>query len=365
MNAPSLKRQTQGAAHSGRALLPVATPAQPAQQPLFTPSAVAGATGSDEAVGRTVMRSTTSLKPHRSLVNHGHWPTLERLLALEKLGDAIFEEPLLVTHENVIVDGLARWHIAQRRNRATLLCIETQLSEQEALKRILQTQQRPEWLNAFSRIQLALELEPEFREQARRNQRNGGKAKASSNLTEDQRRDCRSQIAELAGASTGNVTKVKQVLNRSRAPELMAALQCGEISIHRAWKLAEFSISEQRSALGNRRSKQRAKERIRKLLAKHKSGASQLRDFLHNLRLVSTELKTDPGMVSIWKQIDDLLTSLEHEFPTERSQPDATQNDPQADPGRPPESLGPSADAASSARKLPESARLPDTRPGG
>jgi hypothetical protein len=39
------------------------------------------------------MRSTNTLKPHPSLLKLNLRPTNERLLALEKLGEAIFEQP--------------------------------------------------------------------------------------------------------------------------------------------------------------------------------------------------------------------------------------------------------------------------------
>src|ERR1019366_10568679 len=156
--------------------------------------------------------SRDALNPHPSLLKHDLMPTNERLLALEKLGEALFEQPLLITKQNLIVDGYARWLIARRQQRAMLLCFECQLTEQEALQRILQTHRRPEWLNAFSRVQLALDLEPWFRARALANQSAGGKGKGSSKLTEDRRLDCRKQIATITGVSTGNVTKVKQII---------------------------------------------------------------------------------------------------------------------------------------------------------
>jgi hypothetical protein len=181
---------------------------------------------------------------------------------LKIFGEAIFEQPLLITRDNLIVDGYARWLIARRRQRATLLCIKCQLIEQEALQRILQTHGRQEWLNAFCRVQLALELEPWFRAQAQANQSAGGKQKGSSTLTEDRRVDCRKKIAADAGVSTGNVTKVKQILGSERAPQLIEVLRSGEIRIHRAWKLSKLPIAEQEAALGYQRFKKRRGERL-------------------------------------------------------------------------------------------------------
>jgi hypothetical protein len=63
-------------------------------------------------------------------------------------------------------------------------------------------------------------------------------------LTEDRRIDCRKQIATLADQSTGNVTKVKQILDSPRALRLIEAFRLGEIRIHRAWTLRKLSSSE-------------------------------------------------------------------------------------------------------------------------
>ena len=71
---------------------------------------------------RVEMQPTDSLKPHPSLLKQDLRPTKDRLLALEKLGEAIFLQPLLITKEGLIVDGYARWLIARGQQRATMLC---------------------------------------------------------------------------------------------------------------------------------------------------------------------------------------------------------------------------------------------------
>jgi len=86
-------------------------------------------------------------------------------------------------------------------------------------------------LNPFLRIRLALVLEPWFREKARANQILGGRR--SSNLTEATAVDVRFEIAGVARASTGNITKVKQLICRG-AQSVIDALSNGEVTIHRA-----------------------------------------------------------------------------------------------------------------------------------
>jgi hypothetical protein len=365
MNSQRVEKQTPGAEHPGKTRLQAVPPEPPAQQSLFAVPAVAPSDAGDEAAGRLAMRSTDTLKPHPSLLKLNLRPTEERLLALEKLSEAIFEQPLLITRENLIVDGYAHWLIARRQQRATLLCIECPLTEEEALQRILQTHRCQEWLNAFSRVQLAHELEPWFRAQAQANQSAGGKQKGSSKLTEDRRVDCRKQIATLAGVSTGNVTKVKQILRSDVVPELIEALRSGEIKIHRAWTLRKLPIAEQQSALGYQRFKKRRGKRLRKLLARHVPKCNPAADFLRHHSLGLKGLKNTPCLATHWKLFDEVITALEHEFPTGRSDSNERQTDHQADIDRPSAPLGQCADKTRGPRELPESARLPDLRTRG
>ena len=62
----------------------------------------------------------------------------------------------------------------------------------------------------------------------------------SSKLTNHEHRDVRKDIAEEAGVSTGNVTKVKQFLD-TVIPEVRERLLRGEVSIHRAWQWRTLS----------------------------------------------------------------------------------------------------------------------------
>jgi ParB-like chromosome segregation protein Spo0J len=346
MNPQRVEKQTPGAAYPGKTRLQAVAPEPSAQQSLFAAPAVASSDAGDEAAGRLAMRSTDTLKPHPSLLKLNLWPTQERLLALEKLGEAIFEQPLLITRENLIVDGYARWRIARSQQRATLLCIECPLTEQEALQRILQTSCRPDWLNDFCRVRLALELEPWFRAQGQANQSAGGKQKGSSKLTEDLRVDCRKQIATLAGVSTGNVTKMKQILRSDVVPELIEALRSGEISIHLAWTLSKLPTRKQEAALGCQRFNKRRGERLRKLLARHVPKCNPIADSLRHLSLGLSGLKNTPCLATHWKLFDESITAIEHEFPTGRSESNVRQTDHQEDTGRQLAPLGQCADEA-------------------
>ena len=99
---------------------------------------------------------------------------------------------------------------------------------------------------------LALGLEPYFRERSHRPKPATGNNKPSSNLTNNEHGDVRKDIASVAGVSTGNVTKVKQIL-ASVIPEVRERLLRGEVSIHRAWQWRTLAPKGQRDALWQHR----------------------------------------------------------------------------------------------------------------
>lgn len=343
------------AAQSGIARVPTKPPQAPAQPDLFAaPAAEQSDAGVPSGI-RFEMRPTDSLKSHPSILKQDLRPTNERLLALQNHGEAIFLQPLLITQEGLIVDGYARWLIAKRQRRAALFCQVCQLTEQEALQRILQTHCRPEWLNAFSRVQLALDLEPRFREKARANQSAGGKNKSSENLAEACWLDCRKQVATLAGVSTGNVTKVKQIRGSKMASEVTEALRTDEISIHRAWLLSKLSVREQEAELGDRRSKNRIK-RLWVSLSKHIPKSHPEAASPRHLILGLTWLRNSPIMATHRPLIDELLSAVERQFPARRSISDDDPTKPQANTGRQSAILGSHADKTSGPRELSESA---------
>ena len=187
----------------------------------------------DGVQGHLVTCRVDELRPHPSYVRHQIALPASQLSPLVELGDLVFREPLLITRDRTILDGFARWKLARRQGRLTLPCLEYDLSEAEALHWLLLKHRRSNGLNAFIRILLALELEPWLKEQARLNQRAGGQNRGSSKLTEAHRLDVRSEIATVAGASAGNVSKVKH-LTLVAQPAILQALREGEVSIHRA-----------------------------------------------------------------------------------------------------------------------------------
>jgi hypothetical protein len=216
-------------------------------------AAVSSEQGYVPAAGSFVVRATQALRPH---------PAYERLCAATiavrvrrvSLQPGPVREPLLTTTGGTILDGYARWRVAVNREQPMLPCIEHQLSDEDALRAVLRHHMGSAGLNDFCRILLALDLEPALR--------------ASSNLTSLKRRDVRPDIALAACVSTGNVTKVKQLLETA-IPEVREALIRGELRIHRAWEWRRLSNKAQLDSLWNHQQRRGIDQTIGRLVRSH------------------------------------------------------------------------------------------------
>jgi ParB-like chromosome segregation protein Spo0J len=82
-----------------------------------------------------------------------------RLNALLEMGEDAFAFPLTVTSDGIVIDGYARLEIARLQRRATVECIEYDISEKEALRRLLLCHRQSAGMAPFNRIILALSLE--------------------------------------------------------------------------------------------------------------------------------------------------------------------------------------------------------------
>jgi hypothetical protein len=277
-------------------------------------------TGGPLGAGQLVTYRLDELRPHPSYVRNHLRVSASKLSALAERRDQAFLEPLVITRDATILDGYDRWELAQLQERSSLPCIQFDLTESEALHWLIQTHRRSNGLNDFSRILLALELEPWFRENARSNQRAGGLNKGSSNLTEAARLDVRSEVARGAGVSVGNVTKVKQLTLTANA-ELLQALRSGEVSIHRAWLWSKESPERQREELRLHQSARSTKKTINLLLSRHRSKKlpvlSDLADLIGRMSALDTR-RFGPVSVAVVKArgrtiflTEDLFQALE------------------------------------------------------
>jgi hypothetical protein len=213
------------------------------------------------------------LLPHPSYVKHRLSVSASQWFAVAAPGACTLQVPIVITRNRWIIDGYARLEFARRQGRTLIFCIEYDLTDEEGLRWLIQSHSQSCGFSDYSRILLALDLEPLLQEKARANQQAGGRNKGLSNLTEAKGFDVRSEIAALASVSTGNVTKVKQ-LSKTAHPIVEQALRAGEISIHKAWQLSKEPPQTQIENLRRRRLERGISRKARTLVAEHKAAAN-------------------------------------------------------------------------------------------
>jgi hypothetical protein len=225
--------------------------------------------GQEDSFGcHLTTRPLHELRPHPSYAHHHVSVSASQLSSLAGLGRLAFREPIVITPDGIIIDGYARWELAGRQGRQTILCLEYDLTDEEALRWLIQSHRPSRGLNSYSRVLLALDLEACLQERARANQQAGGQTKGSSHLTEAQRLDVRSEIASIAGISTGNVTKAKQ-LRETACARVEQAVRTGEISIHKAWQWSRLSPQQQSRHLEEYQSRKGTNQTSRRLIQRH------------------------------------------------------------------------------------------------
>jgi hypothetical protein len=216
-------------------------------------------------------RPTASLRPHPLYIHVCGAISPVKVAALSR-HPALLDESLVVTVNGTILDGHVRWQAARLAQRPVLSCLEHDVTEHEALVILLTRHHESSGLNAFCRISLALELEPYIKARVADNH-----GEASSNLTDNRSLDVRAEIARAAGVSTGNVTKVKQVIETA-IPEVRDALRQGHVRIHRAWQWRTLSRTNQRKALWEHLNGKGIKKRIQHLIRMHTAPAASNRE---------------------------------------------------------------------------------------
>jgi hypothetical protein len=220
--------------------------------------------------GQVITCRLEELRPHPSYVQHLLTVPTSQLSALVELGDLAFREPIVITQDCTIIDGYARVKLAQLKEQPSLPCIVYDLTETEVLQSLLQRHLQSSGWNAFTRGQVAMDLEPGLKEKALSNQRVGGQNKGSSILTEAEKIEVRAQIAEAAHLSVGTMSKVNQ-LSMTAIPELLRALRNSEVRIDRAYQWSKRPPAEQREALWQYQSERGIRKTIRNLLSPYRS----------------------------------------------------------------------------------------------
>lgn len=246
------------------------------------------------------------LRAHPSFARHNLSVDPRKLAALAQRGDQAFIDPITITHERIVIDGYARWELAKRRGRTTLACFEYELRLEDALEELIRTHCACFGLTDFVRIELALDLEPHFQERALINQQAGGKGKGLSKLTIAERVNTRREVARLAGVSSGNVRKAKNILANACAA-LLEAARTDEVSINLADRWCVEGEAQQREYLRlmriERGIKRKARNYVAAYLARISTSAqdhrviklSDLVRLLSDIGSVDVEIVDGPG----------------------------------------------------------------------
>ena len=208
------------------------------------------------------------LRPHPSYARHRLSVDASKLSALADRGDRAFCEPITITRDRIVIDGYARWELAKHTGRRMLECFEYELSSDDALEELIRTHCASRGLTDFVRIELAFDLEPHFQEKALRHQQAGGQGKGLSKLTKAQRLDTRREVARVAGVSSGNVRKVKNILTHG-CSFLLQAARTEEVSINLADKWCSEPEANQKENLRVMRIERGLKRKARNLVAAH------------------------------------------------------------------------------------------------
>jgi hypothetical protein len=227
-------------------------------------------TGAGKGITRQAHRllqcQVNELCAHPSYAKHKLSVSAFQIDALDRLGDAAFALPIDITQDRLIIDGYGRWDLAKKRGMSTIQCLEYHRTEAEALCDLLQKHRRSDGLNSFRRIELALDLKSFFRNKARSNQQAGGKTKGLSTLTEAERVDWRKEVAKIAHASAGNVSKVERVLEHASFSTKQSAREA-EISINLAEKWSRDPEAQQLESIRRLRIERGLRKKVRSLVA--------------------------------------------------------------------------------------------------
>jgi len=229
-----------------------------------------------EREGRPVTRSPEQLRLHPALQNLRWNGAADELNEAARIQERPMPEPILITTEGLILAGFGRWQWATIQGQREIPCIEYPLNEEDSVRFILAYHRpRPSW-NAFIRIYVALTQEPSLQQKALQNVRAGGKYKGSSNLMDAERIDVQKEIARMADASVGNVSKVKRIL-RHCCSALQQAVRNGEILINRAERWCHQTQAQQLENLRLLRIERGIRRKARCLIASHSPEGSQNR----------------------------------------------------------------------------------------
>ena len=244
---------------------------------------------------RPVVRSPKQLRLHPALEEIGWTGVIDELSDAGRLTNLSLSDPVLITTNGMILAGFGRWQSAVFDGRYEINCIEYPLTENEALQFIISHHQPQRGWNDFVRICLALTLEPYFQQRALDNMRAGGKHKGSTNLSEADCIDVRHEIAKVAGTGTGNVSKVKAIMQSSH-PNIIVGLQNGLLRIHRAWQWRKLPKLQQKEEFARHEEERFRRKLVREFSDEHSDVSL---DPAQIIQVLQREEARRPGFIAI------------------------------------------------------------------
>ena len=242
---------------------------------------------------RSVVCSPQQLRLHTAL-DHLGIDLVAELNEAALVTDRAANEPILITTNGVLLAGFGPWRLAIFERKDKIDCIEYPFDSDESLQFILAHHQPRSGWNAFTRIRLALTLEPLFQQRALHNMRVGGKYKGLADLPHAAI-DVRQEIASVAKVGTRNVGNVKKILQTAH-PKLIDALQDGTLTINRAIQWCGLQKSQQVGKLTQHIYERETNKVIRQTIG-HPRADKKTFDFMTVFNALQQQEMRRPGSV--------------------------------------------------------------------
>jgi len=240
---------------------------------------------------RLIRRPVNELRPHPAYLMHAVAASTSKIDELERVGSRIFNHPIMVTQDGLIIDGYARWELAKRWKMVTILCLVYEMSPGDALCEFIWAHKPVRGLSKFRLIELSAELQCYTTEEGSLDQPPRDRETPPA-LESCAQLDSVKQRARVVGVSLASVRKVDYVLTHGCASTIQAARD-GRPSIHRAALWSQESDEQQLENLKQlhiKRLKQKTRYLLRRILLS--------RSKTHELELSPATLITQLGRLS-------------------------------------------------------------------
>lgn len=151
----------------------------------------------------------------------------------------------LVIWEGVLIDGHNRFDICSKHGIDFRTVNKSFTDRDEATLWIINNQFGRRNISDFVRAELALKAEPLIAARAKERQESGiNQYSLTANLPEASKGETRDELSKLAGVSSRNISKVKNILE-SGSEDLVTQVRSGNVSINAAETIAELPVEKQ------------------------------------------------------------------------------------------------------------------------